>query len=191
MSFIEARYLDGSSVYVKSETVGGLMVHFANLHQRFASDIAVVCPTTGRDLTDPPSQMSPPLVQVVVKPEEVKKSTKEDLLLTFHLHAQHEDTATCARAYEMLQKEYRWGKSVKTLLDMLDKVAGGDIDIEAKIIRAFIHVGLDLHFVLERACGDGNESRVKMLLSQGVPIECRDNMDDLDDDIFVTCTQFF
>eukprot|EP00397_Hematodinium_sp_SG-2012_P056710 GEMP01070240.1.p1 GENE.GEMP01070240.1~~GEMP01070240.1.p1 ORF type:complete len:101 (+),score=10.36 GEMP01070240.1:41-304(+) len=87
MAVIQARYLNGSSIQLTNcESVGRIMVHVADLHKRFAQEVAVTCPDTGRDLTDPVSQIPPPVVQIVIKPEE--QITEENLLSALRFHGQ-------------------------------------------------------------------------------------------------------
>eukprot|EP00397_Hematodinium_sp_SG-2012_P057651 GEMP01072284.1.p1 GENE.GEMP01072284.1~~GEMP01072284.1.p1 ORF type:complete len:252 (+),score=34.22 GEMP01072284.1:85-756(+) len=176
MATIEARYLDGSSVKVtKVESVGDIMVYFAKIHEKFASDIVVVCADTGKDLSDPPSQTPPPAVQVVVKPE--TKRTNQDLLLTLRLHSMREDAATCKFAYKLFQKHYDEsemdGMSIHdTILDdVLEAGACGDAKIEQNILRTLIRLGVNANYFLQEAAGNGNEGRLRMLLAEGVPIQ--------------------
>eukprot|EP00397_Hematodinium_sp_SG-2012_P042435 GEMP01046939.1.p1 GENE.GEMP01046939.1~~GEMP01046939.1.p1 ORF type:complete len:234 (+),score=36.90 GEMP01046939.1:42-743(+) len=181
MASVEARYLDGSSVQVKNcESIGGIMVHIANLHQRFASEITVVCPESGKDLSDEPSQSPPSLVQVVVKlrPDGTQSWADEELLLTLCLHAQHEDAPTCKRAYDILNKKNLGDKCM--LKNILDK-ADGDLDTEAKILRTLFRLGVELkkqNFLLKLACESGDEKKVKMLLSEGVPVDYESGSDE-------------
>eukprot|EP00397_Hematodinium_sp_SG-2012_P032220 GEMP01034286.1.p1 GENE.GEMP01034286.1~~GEMP01034286.1.p1 ORF type:complete len:568 (+),score=66.60 GEMP01034286.1:38-1741(+) len=181
MASVEARYLDGSSVQVENcESIGGIMVHIANLHQRFASEITVVCPESGKDLSDEPSQSPPSLVQVVVKlrPDGTQSWADEELLLTLCLHAQHEDAPTCKRAYDILNKKNLGDKCM--LKNILDK-ADGDLDTEAKILRTLFRLGVELkkqNFLLKLACESGDEKKVKMLLSEGVPVDYESGSDE-------------
>eukprot|EP00397_Hematodinium_sp_SG-2012_P049910 GEMP01057775.1.p1 GENE.GEMP01057775.1~~GEMP01057775.1.p1 ORF type:complete len:473 (+),score=30.01 GEMP01057775.1:40-1458(+) len=179
MAFIQARYLDGSSIQLtKCESVGNIMIHVANLHKRFGPEVAVTCPDTGRDLTDPHSQIPPPVVQIIIKPEE--KITDANLLSALRLHSQYKDVSTCARAYEMLQKRHSENEIYKVLRDLLDKPDNGgmDIKIQKNIMETLLRVGVNLNYFLYKASKKGNASRVKMLLSAGIPVECNEVEDE-------------
>eukprot|EP00397_Hematodinium_sp_SG-2012_P027687 GEMP01029107.1.p1 GENE.GEMP01029107.1~~GEMP01029107.1.p1 ORF type:complete len:563 (+),score=53.75 GEMP01029107.1:41-1690(+) len=175
MAVIQARYLNGSSIQLTNcESVGRIMVHVADLHKRFAQEVAVTCPDTGRDLTDPVSQIPPPVVQIVIKPEE--QITEENLLSALRFHGQYEDVSTCARAYEMLQKERDEDEIYSVLLGVLDTAENGGTatEIQKNIVQTLLRVGVNLNCFLSDACENGNESRVKMLLAAGVPVECNE-----------------
>eukprot|EP00397_Hematodinium_sp_SG-2012_P070947 GEMP01135601.1.p2 GENE.GEMP01135601.1~~GEMP01135601.1.p2 ORF type:complete len:106 (+),score=26.68 GEMP01135601.1:103-420(+) len=104
MTSVKLYYLSGDIARLdECPTVGSIMAQVAMKHGRFASDVAVVCPDSGKDLTKPHSQAPPPAVSVVLKQAEDPPS-REDLDLTILLHAGYEDIATCNRAIEIMRR---------------------------------------------------------------------------------------
>eukprot|EP00397_Hematodinium_sp_SG-2012_P066921 GEMP01101897.1.p1 GENE.GEMP01101897.1~~GEMP01101897.1.p1 ORF type:complete len:143 (+),score=32.38 GEMP01101897.1:111-539(+) len=120
MTAVTVHYLSGDPLHLDDcATVGSLMVQVAILHQRFASDVAVVCPDTGKDLTKPHTQVPPPTVSIVLKQEECPPSA-DDLHLALLLHAEREDTETCARALHNLRQFHPLASTDDILLRALD-----------------------------------------------------------------------
>eukprot|EP00397_Hematodinium_sp_SG-2012_P065580 GEMP01095736.1.p1 GENE.GEMP01095736.1~~GEMP01095736.1.p1 ORF type:complete len:192 (+),score=57.30 GEMP01095736.1:143-718(+) len=140
MARVQAQYLGGNSVVLDNcDTVGSVMVRIANLHHRFASDVVVVCPDTGKNLTDPPSQKTPALVSVVLKQE--AESPADDLRLTLRLHAEQEDSATCARALDMLRRTGADGDAV-----FLDAASDGNVKAVKTLLSAGVNANKNVAF---------------------------------------------
>eukprot|EP00397_Hematodinium_sp_SG-2012_P021210 GEMP01021896.1.p1 GENE.GEMP01021896.1~~GEMP01021896.1.p1 ORF type:complete len:570 (+),score=135.42 GEMP01021896.1:41-1711(+) len=175
MATVEVRYLGGVSTSLSNcENVGDIMFHLAKLHSRFASSIAVVCPDTGKDLTDNLSQTPPPIAQVVVKPAEKELREKDEFILTLCIHGEHEDDETCVRAYQMLQESYPGDDAKYILVGVLCSAAAGHTQSQEKILRTLIRAGVDGTNALVHATSQECEKSVKALLSAGVPVDSED-----------------
>eukprot|EP00397_Hematodinium_sp_SG-2012_P008901 GEMP01008972.1.p2 GENE.GEMP01008972.1~~GEMP01008972.1.p2 ORF type:complete len:230 (+),score=80.34 GEMP01008972.1:700-1389(+) len=162
MARVQAQYLGGNSVVLDNcDTVGSVMVRIANLHHRFASDVVVVCPDTGKNLTDPPSQKTPALVSVVLKQE--AESPADDLRLTLRLHAEQEDSATCARALDMLRRTGADGDAV-----FLDAASDGNVKAVKTLLSAGVNANKNVALI--RAAAYGNKDVIDILLFQGADV---------------------
>eukprot|EP00397_Hematodinium_sp_SG-2012_P036449 GEMP01039352.1.p1 GENE.GEMP01039352.1~~GEMP01039352.1.p1 ORF type:complete len:328 (+),score=62.07 GEMP01039352.1:97-984(+) len=170
MTTVKLYYLNGDVLQLDScATVGSIMTQVAMKHERFASDIAVVCLDTGKDLTDPPSQAPPPAVSVVLK-QAGDPPTDEDLISTVLLHAEHGDIATCARALDMLRPLYFCRDS-----EILRRVLDDDTEGQQKILHTLVRAGVNGIDTLCAACDAGNNKTVEVLLAAGVPPDAEDS----------------
>eukprot|EP00397_Hematodinium_sp_SG-2012_P035535 GEMP01038235.1.p1 GENE.GEMP01038235.1~~GEMP01038235.1.p1 ORF type:complete len:379 (+),score=101.33 GEMP01038235.1:104-1240(+) len=178
MTRVEARYLSGDAVFLDNcETVGRIMVRIALLHHRFASDIAVVCPATGKELTDSPSEIPPALVSIVVKQEDAQVLGENDLRVTLQLHAEYGDIATCVRALDMLHRAH---PEIETefVTKMLHDAARRASDDQRNIVRTLVSAGVNAANALGRASWDGCTQAVEALLSAGVSPDARNEVGD-------------
>eukprot|EP00397_Hematodinium_sp_SG-2012_P046704 GEMP01052870.1.p1 GENE.GEMP01052870.1~~GEMP01052870.1.p1 ORF type:complete len:335 (+),score=80.58 GEMP01052870.1:121-1125(+) len=165
MPTVEARYLSGDAVFLeKCDTVGHIMVRIAIVHQRLASDVVVVCPETGKDLTDSHTHIPPLLVSIIIKPCEVLPN-EDDLRLSLRLHAEHDDTRTCARVLDML-RDAHLVDPVAT--DMISDAARGESEGERRIAQTLVRVGVDGAAAMLQASSCADKHAVERLLAAGV-----------------------
>eukprot|EP00397_Hematodinium_sp_SG-2012_P031418 GEMP01033351.1.p1 GENE.GEMP01033351.1~~GEMP01033351.1.p1 ORF type:complete len:565 (+),score=85.07 GEMP01033351.1:198-1697(+) len=179
MSRIQGQYLSGVSVFVGiCQTIGSVLVWVARSHHRFAAAIVLVCPTTGRDLTDFHTEIPPPIVAIIIKLEEENQLPSEkDFRVTLRLHAEHGDTATCVRALEMLRHT---DFAVPLVTEVLLSAARGDgSEDQHKIIRTLVRAGVDGTGALLQAASDCvDQNAVERLLSARVSPDLADKNGD-------------
>eukprot|EP00397_Hematodinium_sp_SG-2012_P037105 GEMP01040154.1.p1 GENE.GEMP01040154.1~~GEMP01040154.1.p1 ORF type:complete len:517 (+),score=94.39 GEMP01040154.1:83-1633(+) len=179
MSRVQGRYLNGDSVLVGTcKTIGSTLVAIAILHHRFASAIVLLCPTTTKNLTDFHTETPPPIVSIIIKSEEENElPSEDDFRITLRLHAEHEDTATCVRALEMLRHA---DFAVPLVTEVLLHAARDDEpEAHREILCTLVRAGADATGALLEAASDGaGQNAVERLLSASVSPDIADSNGD-------------
>eukprot|EP00397_Hematodinium_sp_SG-2012_P026258 GEMP01027497.1.p1 GENE.GEMP01027497.1~~GEMP01027497.1.p1 ORF type:complete len:292 (+),score=50.98 GEMP01027497.1:147-1022(+) len=175
MTSVKLYYLSGDIARLdECPTVGSIMAQVAMKHGRFASDVAVVCPDSGKDLTKPHSQAPPPAVSVVLKQAEDPPSI-EDLDLTILLHAGYEDIATCNRAIEIIRRSHAPEVGLCVYWSIFDRILENyDPSWTLEMLRTLVRTGIHVDTVLHGFCQNNNKEAVEKLLAAGISPDGQD-----------------
>lgn len=165
MSRVEARYLNGDSVFLENcSTVGAVMVRIAMMHDCFATDVVVIL--LSGDILEDVSAPAPSEVSVTLRPaiderdEGWGRAVRQNLLL----HGEYEDVETCRRLLEMDARGDGDHVDLDAVLDAGKDQERGLVTVVSTLLDLGVPVGNALSRVARRG-GSQAVTMIELLLS--------------------------